>query len=136
MVLARDLQLTDTGSRQRKAGNTPKVIRGGPFVNRSLVEYREAVAVEMAVQGATYEAIAEVLQYRTRSGAWRAVRRALRKRTARAADAYWDSAMTDLELLQQRAWPAAMAGDVAASAVALRAIQQRCRLLDSRRADC
>ena len=80
-------------------------------MNRSRVEYREADAVEMAVQGATYEAIAEALQYRTRSGAWRAVRRALRKRTARAADAYGDSAMTDLELLQQRAWPAAMAGE-------------------------
>ena len=98
-------------------------------MNKSAVQYREAVCVELAVQGHTFDEIADIVGYRSRSGAWRAVRRALRRRTAQAADEYLSRALVDLEAIQERVWPAAMAGDIAASGVAVRAIDQRCRLL-------
>ncbi len=98
-------------------------------MNQSLIAYREAVCVELAVKGHTFEEIADIVGYRTRSGAWRAVRRALNRRTAQAADKYLSQALVDLEAVQQRVWPAAMAGNVGAQRVAVRAIEQRCSLL-------
>ena len=98
-------------------------------MNKSLVAYREALAVEMAVQGVTFDEIAAELGYASRSGPWRAVRRALTRRTEKAADEYVSRSLIDLELIQQRAWPAAMRGDMKAAAVVLRAIEDRCRLL-------
>ena len=98
-------------------------------VNKSLVAYREALAVEMAVQGLTFDEIAKELGYASRSGPWRAVRRALIRRTDEAADRYLSRSLVDLELIQQRAWPAAMNGDIHAAKVALGAIVERCRLL-------
>ena len=35
----------------------------------------------------------------------------------------------ELELVQERAWPAAMSGDIKASEVVVRVIEERCRLL-------
>ena len=99
------------------------------WVNKSLVAYREALAVEMAVQGLSFDEIAKELGYASRSGPWRAVRRALRRRTDDAADRYLSRSLVDLELIQQRAWPAAMRGDIKAATVVLRAIEDRCRLL-------
>ena len=98
-------------------------------MNRSLVAYREAVCVELAIKGHTFDEIADIVGYRSRSGAWRAVRRALRRRTVRAADQYLSKALVDLEAVQQRVWPAAMVGSVGACRVAVRAIEQRCSLL-------
>ena len=98
-------------------------------MNRSLVQYREAVAVELAVEGRTFVEIAEIVGYSSRSGAWRAVRRSLQRRTDKAVDAYRTKALIDLELVQERAWPAAMSGDIKASEVVVRVIEERCRLL-------
>jgi hypothetical protein len=98
-------------------------------VNKSLIAYREAVCVELAVKGHTFEEIADIVGYRSRSGAWRAVRRALNRRTAQAADQYLSQTLVDLEAVQQRAWPAAMAVDVGAQRVAVRTMEQRRRLL-------
>ena len=98
-------------------------------MNKSLIAYREAVCVELAVKGHTFEEIADIVGYRSRSGAWRAVRRALNRRTAQAADQYLSQTLVDLEAVQQRAWPAAMAVDVGAQRVAVRTMEQRRRLL-------
>jgi hypothetical protein len=98
-------------------------------MNKSLIAYRESVCVELAVKGHTFDEIADIVGYRSRSGAWRAVRRALSRRTAQAADQYVSRALVDLEAVQQRVWPAAMAGNVGAQRVAVRAIEQRCSLL-------
>jgi len=98
-------------------------------VNKSRIAYWEAVCVELAVKGHTFDEIADIVGYRSRSGAWRAVRRALTRRTAQAADQYLSKALVELDAVQQRVWPAAMAGNVGAQRVAVRAIEQRCTLL-------
>ena len=58
--------------------------------------------------------------------------RDLENRTDKVANEYLAGAMADLTILQQRAWPTPMAGDIEAAEVVLRAIEQRIRLAGAR----
>jgi hypothetical protein len=78
----------------------------------------------------SYQAIADELGFRDRSGSWRAVRRCLGRRQAEAADQYLVTLLVDLEAVGDRAWARAMAGDLRASAVVLRAVEDRLRLAE------
>lgn len=99
-------------------------------MNRTLVEYRAARAVELSLQGLNYDQIARDLGYANRSGAWKAVRRCLARRQDAAAGAHIEISLLDLDLIQERVWKQAMAGDLAASRIALRAIEDRLRLVE------
>jgi hypothetical protein len=92
-------------------------------------KFREARAVELKTVGGTYQQIADELGYKSRSGAWHAVNRALAKRTSAAVDAYRARSLVDLELLESKAWGAAMRGDLSALGQCLTAIDRRARLL-------
>lgn len=68
--------------------------------------------------------------YANRSGAWKASRRCLARRQDAAAGAHIETSLLDLELIQERPWKRAMAGDLTASRVVLRAIEDRVRLVE------
>lgn len=99
-------------------------------MNRTLVEYRAARATELSLQGLNYDQIAAELGYSNRSGAWKAVRRCLARRQDAAAGAHIEFSLLDLDLVQERAWKKAMAGDLAASEIVLRAMEDRMRLVE------
>lgn len=92
--------------------------------------YRSALAAELRVQGLGYDDIAETVGYANRSGAWKAVQRALRLRQAVAADGLVQQSFADLDLLQARSWPAAMEGNLAAADRCMRAVELRVRLVE------
>ena len=49
---------------------------------------RRGIAVELRTQGYSYDAIAQTLEFKDRSDAWRCVQRALQQRGATASDRY------------------------------------------------
>jgi len=91
--------------------------------------YREAKAVEMMLAGKDFDTIAVELGYATRSGAWRAVQRALSKQREALAEQSLTLEMQRLDALQVALWDQAMAGDVKAALGCLRIVEQRMALL-------
>ncbi len=97
--------------------------------DKARATYRRAVAVELRQQGYSYDEIAEVLEYRDRSGAWRAVMRALRGREVTAVDRYRMVRYAELEGVHRASWPRAELGDLTAVSRCLSASEERMRLL-------
>ncbi len=82
------------------------------------------------MQGMSFDEIAVELGFADRSGAWRAAQRCLARRQQVAADRYIASSFADLEIIQERAWPRAAAGDLAAGRIVMRAIEDQVRLVE------
>lgn len=100
-----------------------------PRYSLARARFREARALEMAAAGMDWPAISEELGYADRSGAHKAAMRALRRRGSAAVDEYRNKSLTEWDILVERSWPAATAGDVRASEVVLAAMDKRDRLL-------
>ena len=98
--------------------------------DRAVSGYRAAVAVELRLRGLEYADIAAELGYASKSGAWMAVSRALKARRVKGADALLGKQLVDLDIMHERLWPRAAAGDVAAVGACVRVIEQRCRVLE------
>ena len=96
---------------------------------KTKASYRQTQAVEMMLAGKDFDTIAAELGYATRSGAWRAVQRALSKQREALAGEYLMLEMQRLDALQVALWDQAMAGDVKAALGCLRIIEQRLALL-------
>ena len=96
---------------------------------KTKASYRQTQAVEMMLAGKDFDTIAAELGYATRSGAWRAVQRALSKRREALAGEYLMLEMQRLDALQVALWDQAMAGDVKAALGCLRIVEQRMALL-------
>ena len=93
------------------------------------IEERDNNAVAMRLSGATFQQIADQLDYANRGAAHKGVTAAL-KRAAREAN----SEMLELELgrldrLQTAHWVKAIQGDIKAAEYCLRVIDRRCKLL-------
>lgn len=95
----------------------------------ALIRQRDLAAVQLATAGASYEEIAQQLGYADKSGAWKAVRRALDRQEARDVEALRDQELARLDRLQLGVWQQATKGEVAAVMAALRIIDRRIRLL-------
>jgi hypothetical protein len=95
----------------------------------ALAGFRTARAVELALAGYTYEAIAHELSLANRGTAWRLVQNALRDRKFPAVDACREAELERLQQVEDRLWPRVMAGDVRAAGGMRVAINQRVRLL-------
>ena len=97
--------------------------------DKARAAYRRSVAAELRTQGYSYDEIAETLEYRDRSGAWRAVQRAMSERQVTAVDRLrlveFAEAMDDHRV----AWMQAQAGDFKAIDKVLRSMDTRMRML-------
>ncbi len=78
--------------------------------NRPLAAWRKAKAVELAVEGHTYDAIAKQVGFSNRGTAYRVVRKALDEQIAENVDELRATEVARLDALQAAVWPAVMAG--------------------------
>ena len=90
---------------------------------------RQARAAELVQAGQSYDDIAAELGYANRSGAWKAVQRALSSHLAESVDEPRMLEVLRLDAMQEALWDKATAGDVRAGLAVLRIIVQRVRLL-------
>lgn len=97
--------------------------------DRATARWREGEAVRLRLEGLDYESIAAALGYRTRSAAWKACDRGLRRTTAANVDQWRDQVLADTYILQERAWAAACAGHLDAIDRCLKALDQRARIV-------
>ena len=97
--------------------------------DKARAAYRRAVAVELRTQGYSYEEIAQTLEYRDRSGAWRAVMQALQERQVTAVDRMRIVRFAELEEQHRAAWQQAKTGDFKAIDTILRGFDERMSLI-------
>ncbi len=91
--------------------------------------WRKARAVELALQGHSYDAIAAEVGYANRGTAWRTVSKALAERADIAVEDLRTMEMARLDYLQSRLGPQVEVGDVKAITAATRIVQARSRLM-------
>ena len=101
----------------------------GQHRNKALAQWRKARAVELAIDGASYAAIAAEVGYSHRGTAYKAVHKALTERVTEGVDSLRRLELARLDILQAAVWGKALAGDSAAVNTVLRIIAQRARLL-------
>ena len=101
----------------------------GQHRNKALAQWRKARAVELAVAGASYGAIAAEVGYSHRGTAYKAVHKALAERITEGVEQLRRLEAARLDALQAALWPQAMVGDTAAVNAVLRIIEQRARVL-------
>jgi len=97
--------------------------------DKARAAYRRAVAAELRTQGHSYDEIAETLEYRDRSGAWRAVMKAMNDRQVTAVDRLRMVEFADLSEQHRAVWQQAKAGDFKAIDQVLRCADGRLSLL-------
>jgi hypothetical protein len=102
--------------------------------DKAIAAYRSARAVEMRLAGEDYDEIAKELQYADRSGAWRAVDRALRARTDRAVEIYHQQRLAAIQRTLEAYQDAALSGSLVAVDKIVAAMGERVRLLFPRAA--
>jgi hypothetical protein len=96
---------------------------------------RETQAVELRMRGASYDAIAQRLGYRNRSGAWKAVQRALDKKLGVAVETYFENELDRLTHIELASFNPAAEGNLRAAGYFLTALEQRRKLLAPRPGD-
>jgi hypothetical protein len=117
----------DTVAMTAQAIELPPV--AGQHRNRALASARRTRAIELKLQGLTYQQIADALGYASRGTVYRLIQEAQAARLGDAADDHRRLELARLDALQMALWPRAMDGDVAAAETVRRLIDSRCRLL-------
>ena len=105
------------------------------YNDQAKARYRGALAVELRMQGYTYDELAEILGYTHRSAARKAVMRTIKERANVAVDAFRVHRYLEIEDVHRRSLPAALKGDPRALARCLRASDERTELFGLSRAD-
>jgi hypothetical protein len=105
----------------------PKVT--GRHRNRALAAERRSRAVEMALTGSSYQAIADELGYANRGTVYRLVKNALEDREVETIDELRRLEVDRLDSLQVAIWEDAMGGDLGAVKAALRILHLRAQIL-------
>src|SRR6478672_12893978 len=90
----------------------PKVT--GRHRNRALAKRRRSRAVELALTGSSYQAIADELGYANRGTVYRLVKNALEDREAETIDDLRQLEVDRLDALQVAVWEDAVGGDLGA----------------------
>jgi transposase-like protein len=105
----------------------PKVT--GRHRNRALAAERRSSAVELALTGSSYQAIADELGYANRGTVYRLVNNALKDREVETIDELRRLEVDRLDSLQVAIWEDAMTGDLAAVRAVLRILHLRAKIL-------
>ena len=90
---------------------------------------RQRQALQLRRQGCEYEEIARRLGYRSKSGAYNAVKRGLDSTVREPADELRQHEFQRLERLHAVLWPRAMEGDLRATDCVLKIADRRCKLM-------
>jgi transposase-like protein len=101
----------------------------GRHRNRALAAERRSRAVEMALTGSSYQAIADELGYANRGTVYRLVKNALEHREVETIDELRGLEVDRLDSLQVAIWEDAMTGDARAAAAVLKIMHIRAKLL-------
>mgnify|MGYP006271772641 CR=1 FL=1 len=91
-------------------------------------EYRTQQAIEMRSMGVDYEFIAKELGYADRSGAWRAVKRGMKRQTAEEVSRVRWAIVEELGRIADAAEGFAMTGNAKAMNNLLTLVNQRLRI--------
>ncbi len=97
--------------------------------SQALAQWRKCRAVELMVEGKTYDQIARAVGYANRGTAHRLVMTALGDRLVDDVDELREFETARLDALQAALWDKAMTGDPRATNTIVRIIDRRCRLL-------
>ena len=92
-------------------------------------KHKRTRAVELALEGHSYDHIAREVGFAHRGSAHRAVYKALGEREVEAVDDLRQMELDRLDRLQASLWEEAMDGEVGAVNIVLKVIDQRIRLL-------
>jgi len=101
----------------------------GRHRDRALASACKCRAIQLKLQGLTYQQIADELGYNSRGTVYKIIKTAQAARLTGAVEEHLDIEVSRLNALQAAVWPAAMSGDLRALVVAARIIDARCRLL-------
>lgn len=101
----------------------------GRHQDKALARARKIRAVELRMQGLTYQQIADEMGYANAGSVYTIIKGAQEQQLGAAVEDYRHTELARLDALQEALWPAAMAGDVSAVAATLKVIESRCRLL-------
>ncbi len=96
----------------------------GRHRDRALASARQSRAIQLKLQGLTYQQIADELGYTSRGTVYKIIKTAQAAQLTGAVEEHLDIEVSRLNALQAAVWPAAMSGDLRALVVAA-----RCRLL-------
>ena len=91
--------------------------------------WRQARAVELALEGRSYDDIAHAVGLANRGSAWRTVQKALHNRVVAGVDELREMEVDRLDKLQATVWPQVEAGNVKAIDAVMKIIDRRCRIL-------
>lgn len=108
--------------------SSPSNADPGRLRGRALVDWRRARAVGLARQGLCYEEIAAKLGYANRSGPWKAVQAALKRRTAEDVDLLRAVEDARLDFVVRQLAPLVLAGNLRAADGILKVVDRRIRL--------
>jgi hypothetical protein len=101
----------------------------GRHSNRVLASARKTRAVELKLQGLTYQQVADELGYANKGTVHRLVREALDAQQVQSVERLREVEVRRLDALQSGVWAAALSGDVDAVHACLRIIQERIKVL-------
>lgn len=93
---------------------------------------RRRAAVQLRMQGKTWQEIADQLGYKGKGNAYNDIKRALEKAVADLAiplEGYRQLELDRLDAMQNALWPAVLKGDTKAIEVSLRLMDRRAKLL-------
>ena len=90
---------------------------------------RELAVVELRREGKTWQQIAEVVNYATAMGAWKAYQRACQRTLQEPTDEARRIELDRLDALQRTYWEPAVEGNLRAADFVLRVIDRRARIL-------
>jgi DNA-binding transcriptional MerR regulator len=90
---------------------------------------RRLRALELRAAGYSYAEIAQMLGYRNKAGAWKAVQRAIRGIEREATEHLLAIELERLDTAQRAIWDKVLAGDVSAVRALVSIIQTRAKLL-------
>jgi hypothetical protein len=100
----------------------------GRHRNKALAQERRTRAVELAVSGHSYQAIADLMGYANRGTVYRIVQEALKAHQATSIDEVRELEATRLDALQAALWSDAMRGSWNAGQTVLKIMEQRAKL--------